>query len=100
MFKAAKRLGSSRRVEDSSWDADSMKYYKVWPSDEDRGRYVAEPGIDRKASAYIDRIRAKTTDHGLLSAKKEIVSRLGSTSPAMDKDEVELTEDSVDEDNQ
>ncbi|XP_058191725.1 uncharacterized protein LOC131308742 [Rhododendron vialii] len=63
MFKAAKRPGSSRRVEDSSWDVDSMKYYKVWPSDEDRGRYVAEPGIDRKASAYIAKIRAKTTDH-------------------------------------
>ncbi|KAI8531818.1 hypothetical protein RHMOL_Rhmol11G0165700 [Rhododendron molle] len=63
MFKAAKRLGSSRRVEDSSWDVESMKYYKVWPSDEDRGRYVAEPGIDRKASAYIAKIRAKTSDH-------------------------------------
>ncbi|KAF7128105.1 hypothetical protein RHSIM_Rhsim11G0104900 [Rhododendron simsii] len=63
MFKPAKRPGSSRRVEDSSWDGDSMKYYKVWPSDEDRGRYVAEPGIDRKASAYIAKIRAKTTDH-------------------------------------
>lgn len=27
--------------------------YKVYPSDEDRGRWVAEPGIDKKASAYI-----------------------------------------------
>ncbi|KAH7834665.1 hypothetical protein Vadar_018389 [Vaccinium darrowii] len=58
MFKT-KRV-SSRKVEDSSWD-DSMRYYKVWPSDEDRGRYVAEPGIDRKASAYIARIRAATS---------------------------------------
>lgn len=30
---------------------------KVWPSDGDRGRHwVAEPGIDRKAKAYIDKI--------------------------------------------
>ncbi|KAK4768239.1 hypothetical protein SAY87_003380 [Trapa incisa] len=28
---------------------------KVWPSDYDRGHYVAEPGIDRKASAFIER---------------------------------------------
>ncbi|KAH6761141.1 hypothetical protein C2S52_008175 [Perilla frutescens var. hirtella] len=27
--------------------------YKVYPSDEDRGRWVAEPRIDEKASAYI-----------------------------------------------
>ncbi|KNA17497.1 hypothetical protein SOVF_079440 [Spinacia oleracea] len=26
---------------------------KVFPSDEDRGYWVAEPGIDRKASAFI-----------------------------------------------
>ncbi|KAL6963534.1 hypothetical protein U1Q18_035623 [Sarracenia purpurea var. burkii] len=39
---------------------DSVRYHRVWPSDEDRGRYVAEPGIDRKASAYIARIRAAT----------------------------------------
>ncbi|KZV48228.1 hypothetical protein F511_44351 [Dorcoceras hygrometricum] len=30
-----------------------VKAYKVYPSDEDRGRWVAEPGIDNKASAYI-----------------------------------------------
>jgi len=46
----------SRKVEDS-WD-NSVKAYKVWPSDEDRGRWVAEPDIDRKASAYIARVHA------------------------------------------
>ncbi|GFY94337.1 bZIP transcription factor family protein [Actinidia rufa] len=61
MFKS-KRY-SSKVVEDNSWD-DSVKYYKVWPSDEDRGRYVAEPGIDRKASAYIAKIRTQcVADH-------------------------------------
>ncbi|KAG6408630.1 hypothetical protein SASPL_131648 [Salvia splendens] len=35
-------------------DADDyVKAYKVYPSDEDRGRWVAEPGIDKKAAAYI-----------------------------------------------
>ena len=30
---------------------------KVWPSDEDKThRWVAEPGIDRKAKDYIDKI--------------------------------------------
>ncbi|WOK92990.1 hypothetical protein Cni_G01682 [Canna indica] len=26
---------------------------KIWPSDEDRGRWVGEPDVDRKASAFI-----------------------------------------------
>lgn len=30
-----------------------VKDYKVYPSDEDRGRWVAEPRINEKASAYI-----------------------------------------------
>ncbi|PON75814.1 hypothetical protein TorRG33x02_244280 [Trema orientale] len=29
---------------------------RVWPSDEDRGRWVAEPGIDRKAEDFIAKI--------------------------------------------
>ncbi|KAG8363971.1 hypothetical protein BUALT_Bualt19G0077900 [Buddleja alternifolia] len=29
------------------------KAYRVYPGDQDRGRWVAEPGIDKKASAYI-----------------------------------------------
>ncbi|CDP15174.1 unnamed protein product [Coffea canephora] len=47
MFKT-----KSRRADDMK--DDYMKAYKVWPSDEDRGRWVAEPGIDRKASAFIN----------------------------------------------
>ncbi|OWM62870.1 uncharacterized protein LOC116215426 [Punica granatum] len=34
---------------------DVMSPRKVWPSDYDRGNYVAEPGIDRRASAFIAR---------------------------------------------
>ncbi|KAL7205536.1 hypothetical protein ACSBR2_018468 [Camellia fascicularis] len=41
----------NRRVEDYLRD----EYYSstVWTSNEDRGWYVGDPSIDRKASAYI-----------------------------------------------
>ncbi|CAK8563893.1 unnamed protein product [Lathyrus sativus] len=36
---------------------------RMFTSDEDRGRWVAEPGIDRKASAFIARFYAnRVTD--------------------------------------
>ncbi|GFY94338.1 hypothetical protein Acr_09g0007840 [Actinidia rufa] len=57
-FNIFKAKRSSKVVEDNSWD-DSVRYYKVWPSDEDRGRYVAEPDIDRKATIFIDKIRTQ-----------------------------------------
>ncbi|KAL8254983.1 hypothetical protein R6Q59_033204 [Mikania micrantha] len=41
------------RQEVAMWD-DSLKAHKVYPSDQDGVRWVSEPGIDRKASAYID----------------------------------------------
>ncbi|KAL7205535.1 hypothetical protein ACSBR2_018467 [Camellia fascicularis] len=64
---------SSRRVEDYSRDEyySSTKAYKVWPSDEDRGWYVGEPSIDRKASAYITKYRAanqNVVEHDLRQA--------------------------------
>ncbi|KAL8237398.1 hypothetical protein R6Q59_018479 [Mikania micrantha] len=41
---------------EDAWD-DSLKAYKVFPSDQDGVRWaVAEPGIDKRASAYIDSI--------------------------------------------
>ncbi|KZV14566.1 hypothetical protein F511_42562 [Dorcoceras hygrometricum] len=55
MFKGKNSKG--RRVRDDLRD-DNMKAYKVYPSDEDRGRWVADPGINEKASAYI----SSTTD--------------------------------------
>ncbi|GMH10405.1 hypothetical protein Nepgr_012246 [Nepenthes gracilis] len=35
-----------------AWD-EPQPPSKVFPSDEDRGYWVAEPGIDKKASAFI-----------------------------------------------
>ncbi|XP_023750157.1 uncharacterized protein LOC111898490 [Lactuca sativa] len=41
-----------------TWD-DSMKAYKVYPSDQDRAGRWADPRIDNKASVYIDTITNK-----------------------------------------
>ncbi|KAK1430126.1 hypothetical protein QVD17_12660 [Tagetes erecta] len=40
---------------EDTWD-DSMKAYKVYPSDQDRAGRWADPRIDSKASVYIDTI--------------------------------------------
>lgn len=52
LFSLFKGRSSRARRGDDSRD-EYVKAYKVYPSDEDRGRWVAEPGIDKKASAYI-----------------------------------------------
>ncbi|CAH1449641.1 unnamed protein product [Lactuca virosa] len=46
------RFKKGRRGADEAWD-DSMKAYKVYPSDQDRAGQWADPRIDSKASAYI-----------------------------------------------
>ena len=51
IFKAKK----SQRRGEATWD-ESMKAYKVYPSDQDRAGYWADPRIDSKATAYIDTI--------------------------------------------
>ncbi|KAM7474393.1 hypothetical protein LguiB_021636 [Lonicera macranthoides] len=43
-----------RKVEDAS--DEYVKAYKVFPSDEDRDRWVANPRIDKIATSYIDTI--------------------------------------------
>ena len=53
MFKSRR---TNRRWEDP-WDDVGCTARRIWPSDEDKGAYwVAEPGIDRKASAYIAKV--------------------------------------------
>ncbi|CAH8361561.1 hypothetical protein Bca4012_066948 [Brassica carinata] len=48
----------SHRVEvDASWD-DVVYTRKAMASDEDKRYWVAEPGIDRKASAFIAKFHA------------------------------------------
>ncbi|MED6208454.1 hypothetical protein PIB30_045181 [Stylosanthes scabra] len=56
LFKSNKGRGGVGQCEvcESSWR-------KVWPSDEDRGSWgVAEPGIDKKADAFIAHRRSRT----------------------------------------
>ncbi|KAK3415945.1 hypothetical protein EUGRSUZ_H01332 [Eucalyptus grandis] len=38
---------------DDAWEGYSESSKKIYPSDYDKGKYVAEPGIDKKATAFI-----------------------------------------------
>ncbi|KAL7119840.1 hypothetical protein ACP275_02G086400 [Erythranthe tilingii] len=51
LFKGGKNSSRAKRGEEVR--DEYVNAYKVYPSDEDRGRWVAEPGIDKKASAFI-----------------------------------------------
>ncbi|WOG83205.1 hypothetical protein DCAR_0102379 [Daucus carota subsp. sativus] len=56
MFKTKKR---ARRVEDVDGVSDDLvNAYRVYPSDEDRGRWIADRRIDTKASAYIATVQS------------------------------------------
>lgn len=57
IFKGKSSRG--RRAAEDTFPPDSLKAYKVWPSDQDEGRYVADPGIDKKASLYISAMKKK-----------------------------------------
>ncbi|KAD4179715.1 hypothetical protein E3N88_28306 [Mikania micrantha] len=58
LFGIFKQKKSHKGGSDDTWD-DSMKAYKVYPSDQDRAGFWADPRIDSKASAYIDTITNK-----------------------------------------
>ena len=49
------KLKRNRRVDDYAME-DAPSARRVWPSDEDRVRWVAEPGIDQKAADFIARV--------------------------------------------
>ncbi|GJZ20641.1 hypothetical protein Tco_0557231 [Tanacetum coccineum] len=57
-FPPSSNIKEANRRGDDTWE-DSMKAYKVYPSDQDRAGYWADPRIDSKASAYIDTITNK-----------------------------------------
>lgn len=59
LFKSKGSKNSRRGDQDNYSRDDFVKAYKVWPSDEDRGKWVAEPGIDNKASIFISNRTAK-----------------------------------------
>ncbi|KAL4329267.1 hypothetical protein HN51_036229 [Arachis hypogaea] len=60
VFTACFSRGSS--YDDYYWEGSSSGR-RIFASDEDRGRWVGEPGIDRKASDFIARYyAARVTD--------------------------------------
>ncbi|KAI3439356.1 uncharacterized protein J3R85_004766 [Psidium guajava] len=42
-----------RARRDDAWEADSVSSSKIYPSDYDNGRYVADPKINKRATAFI-----------------------------------------------
>ncbi|KAK3415944.1 hypothetical protein EUGRSUZ_H01333 [Eucalyptus grandis] len=42
-----------RARRDTASEVDSSSSKKIYPSDYDKGRYIAEPGIDKKATVFI-----------------------------------------------
>ncbi|GKV53620.1 hypothetical protein SLEP1_g60139 [Rubroshorea leprosula] len=51
---------------DDSWAEEPVSGRRVWPSDEDkRYQWVAEPGIDRKASVFIANFHATRISESL-----------------------------------
>ncbi|ESR41580.1 hypothetical protein CICLE_v10013801mg [Citrus x clementina] len=69
-----KRWKPNRRWEDSYDDAGSTAR-RIWPSDEDKGGYwVAEPGIDGKASDFIAKFHeariSESERHAVYAAAK------------------------------
>ncbi|KAG6592308.1 hypothetical protein SDJN03_14654, partial [Cucurbita argyrosperma subsp. sororia] len=55
-FKSRRSRKEDHCDHSGGWD-EIPRSSKIWPSDEDKiHRWVAEPGIDRKAKDYIDRI--------------------------------------------
>ncbi|KAI3417105.1 G-patch domain-containing protein [Psidium guajava] len=52
LFK--QRRMTTRRVDDDR--DDFMAPTKIWTSDYDKGRYVADPGIDRRADDFIKKV--------------------------------------------
>ncbi|AES92099.1 hypothetical protein MtrunA17_Chr4g0069511 [Medicago truncatula] len=62
MLKSCFSSGGSSRDDYYYYDDDGSSR-RIFASDEDRGRWVAEPGIDKKASAFIARFYAnRATD--------------------------------------
>ncbi|KAJ0232365.1 Uncharacterized protein HA466_0292190 [Hirschfeldia incana] len=57
LFSFFKSRRSSHIIEEDAWD-DGVYTRKAWASDEDKRYWVAEPGIDRKASAFIAKFHA------------------------------------------
>ncbi|KAK7259045.1 hypothetical protein RIF29_24639 [Crotalaria pallida] len=60
IFKSNKHRGGGNY---NAYEEGSKSGTKVWPSDEDRGRWgVADPVIDMRASAFIAKYKKRVSD--------------------------------------
>ncbi|KAL9686563.1 hypothetical protein QQ045_030955 [Rhodiola kirilowii] len=50
-----------QKVYGESWD-EAVAAKKIWPSDEDKYRWVADPKINIKATAFIDRFKNRVSE--------------------------------------
>ncbi|KAL3725744.1 hypothetical protein ACJRO7_030729 [Eucalyptus globulus] len=65
-----------RARRDDAWEGDSVSSKKTYPSDYDKGRYVAELGIDKKATVFI----AKFHETRVMESERQVMepaSRIG-----------------------
>ncbi|CAH9050606.1 unnamed protein product [Cuscuta epithymum] len=56
LLKLKKKKKTAQRAEEDQYGREEVfvkKAYRVWPSDEDRLNWVADPQIDAKATAFL-----------------------------------------------
>ncbi|KAI6695462.1 hypothetical protein NL676_023172 [Syzygium grande] len=58
-----------RARRDDAWGADSVSPKKIYTSDSDKGWFVAEPGIDNKATAFI----AKFHETRVMESERQVI---------------------------
>ncbi|KAI3439357.1 uncharacterized protein J3R85_004767 [Psidium guajava] len=58
-----------RARRDDAWEADSVSSGKIYPSDYDKGRYVADPGIDKRATVFI----AKFHETRVMESERQVI---------------------------
>ncbi|KAI9099081.1 hypothetical protein QN277_021781 [Acacia crassicarpa] len=61
IFKSSRHRGGHQHHD--AYHEEGTRARKVWPSDEDRGRWgVAEPGIDTRAAAFIAQYKKRVSE--------------------------------------
>ncbi|KAF7847957.1 hypothetical protein BT93_L2415 [Corymbia citriodora subsp. variegata] len=70
-----------RAHREDAWEGDSASSKKIYPSDYDNGRYVAEPGIDKKATAFIAKfhetrvMESERHETPVMESERQMISR-------------------------
>ncbi|KAF8036186.1 hypothetical protein BT93_C2021 [Corymbia citriodora subsp. variegata] len=70
-----------RAHREDAWEGDSASPKKIYPSDYDKDRYVAEPGIDKKATAFIAKfyetrvMESERHETPVMESERQMISR-------------------------